>query len=57
MSLSELLLAVAPLVVVLAFAVLVVRKTGAFEQRAHRERVEALLERIAVAVERSSQRA
>jgi hypothetical protein len=52
MNLGELVLLNLPLLLVLAFAVVLVRKTGAFEQRAHRQRVEALLERIAVAVER-----
>jgi Tfp pilus assembly protein PilE len=49
---SELLISIVPLLVLLGVAVLVIRRTGAFEQRAHRQRVEALLERIANAVER-----
>ena len=52
MTLTELLISSIPLLVVLVVAVLMIRKTGAFEQRAHRQRVEALLERIAKAVER-----
>jgi hypothetical protein len=36
----------------LAIVFLLIRKTGAFEQREHRRRVEALLERIAAAVEK-----
>lgn len=53
MTLTELLLTSIPLLLVLAFVVIVVRKSGAFEQRAHRQRVEELLERIAKAVERN----
>lgn len=51
MTLSELLTSIVPLLVLLGVAVPVIRRTGAFEQRAHRQRVEALLERIANAVE------
>jgi hypothetical protein len=42
-----------PLLLAVVAMVIVVRKAGVFEQRAHRQRVEALLERIAVAVEKS----
>ena len=56
MSLTDLLLSSLPLFVPLALAVLLIRKTGAFEQRAHRQRVEQLLERIAVAVELSAEK-
>jgi Tfp pilus assembly protein PilE len=52
MTLVELLVTFIPLLIALAVAVLVIRKTGAFEQRAHRQRVEQLLERIAQAVEK-----
>jgi len=52
MTLPELLISAIPLLVALAIAVLIIRKTGAFEQRGHRQRVEELLERIARAVEK-----
>ena len=52
MTLTALLLTSIPLLVVLAFAIVLARKSGAFEQRAHRKRVEELLERIAKALER-----
>jgi len=51
MTLGEVLLSFVPLFLALAVAVLVIRRTGAFEQRSHRRRVEELLERIANAVE------
>lgn len=53
MNLGELLLLNLPLILAVAFTAVLIRKTGAFEQRAHRQRVEALLERIALAVENS----
>jgi hypothetical protein len=53
MTLSELIISSIPLIAVLVVSVLIIRKTGAFEQRAHRKRVEELLERIAKAVERN----
>ena len=52
MTLTELMITSIPLLVALGIAVLVIRKTGAFEQQAHRQRVEQLLERIAQAVEK-----
>ena len=54
MSLLDLTLSFLPLAAALAVGALLVRKTGAFEQRAHRQRVEQLLERIAVAVEKNA---
>ena len=54
MTLTELLITSIPLIIALGIAILVIRKTGAFEQRAHRQRVEQLLERIAQAVEKKS---
>ncbi len=51
MTTIEVLLSSLPMLVVLAIAVVLVKKSGAFEQRAHRKRVEELLERIALAVE------
>ena len=51
MSMSDLLLYLFPTAITLVLAVILIRKTGAFEQRKHREKVEALLERIARAVE------
>ena len=54
MTLTELLISSLPLIVALAVAVWLIRKTGAFEQRAHRKRVEQLLERIAQAVEKKN---
>ena len=49
----EYFLAWLPLLVVLGVTILLIRKTGAFQQRAHRKRVEELLERIAIAVEKN----
>lgn len=54
MSLLDLALSILPLAAALAAGALLVRKAGAFEQRAHRQRVEQLLERIAVAVEKNA---
>lgn len=51
MSLSELILSLLPILITLVLTVIVIRKTGLFEQRKHREKVEALLERIALALE------
>jgi preprotein translocase subunit YajC len=45
-----------PLIISLAVMVFLIRKTGAFQQREHRQRVEQLLERIANAMEKDSQR-
>lgn len=52
MSFAEMLLSLLPMFLALAIVFLLIRKTGAFEQREHRRRVEALLERIAAAVEK-----
>ena len=54
MTMTELLLSLLPLLLMLAIAVWAIRKTGAFEQKAHRQRVEQLLERIAIAVEKNN---
>jgi hypothetical protein len=54
MSIAEVLLSLLPLVTALALGLLVIWKAGVFQQRAHRQRVEALLERIATAVESKS---
>lgn len=56
MTFTELLFSVLPIFIAIAGAVLVLRKVGVFEQRAHRERVEQLLERIAIAVEKTEAR-
>ena len=53
MTFTDLLISSIPMLIVLVGVVLIVRKSGAFEQRAHRRRVEDLLERIARAVERN----
>lgn len=53
MTFTELLISSLPLLVAIIGAIFVLRKAGAFEQRAHRQRVEQLLERIAIAVEKS----
>jgi hypothetical protein len=42
------------MLVAISGAIWVLRKAGAFEQRAHRLRVENLLERIAIAVEKNN---
>ena len=51
MNLAEVVVVNLPLIIALAAMVFLVRKTGALDQRAHRQRIEALLERIAIAVE------
>lgn len=53
MTLTELLISAVPLLIALVAAVIIIKKTGGFEQRAHRRRVEELLERIAKAVEKN----
>jgi hypothetical protein len=53
MTLTEWLISFLPLAAVLVVAVVMIRKTGAFEQPEHRKRVEQLLERIARAVEKN----
>lgn len=52
MTFADLMISSVPLLVALALAAVLIRKSGVFEQRAHRQRVEHLLERIAVAVEK-----
>lgn len=52
MTLNEILLSLMPMLILGVGLVVMVRKSGIFEQRAHRQRVEALLERIAQAVEK-----
>ena len=54
MNMTDLLLNILPTVIILVAGVLMVRKSGVFEQKRHRERVEELLERIAQAVEKST---
>jgi uncharacterized membrane protein YdjX (TVP38/TMEM64 family) len=56
MSFAEMLLSLLPMFLALAIVFLILRKMGAFELREHRRRVEALLERIAVAVEKGGDR-
>lgn len=51
MSMFELLLNLLPTALMLAFVIVLIRKSGALEQKQHRKRVEELLERIAQAVE------
>lgn len=53
MTLTDWLISFLPLAAVLIVAAVLIRKTGAFEQREHRRRVEELLERIAEAVEKA----
>jgi hypothetical protein len=52
MIMNEIFLSLVPALVLGVGCVLMVRKSGLFEQRAHRQRVEELLERIAQAVEK-----
>jgi hypothetical protein len=54
MTLTDLLISSIPLLIALVAAVLIIRKAGAFEQRAHRKRVEELLERIVRAIEKNA---
>ena len=51
MNSFEYILSYLPLALAIAVGIFVVRKSGIFEQREHRRRVEELLERIAKAVE------
>lgn len=53
MNIMEYLIAYFPFFLILCVMVIIIRKTGAFQQRDHRKRVEQLLERIANAVEKS----
>ncbi len=57
MTLTEYAISYLPLLVMLGLAALVLHRLGAFQQREHRQRVEALLERIAQAVEASTKQA
>jgi hypothetical protein len=54
MTLTDLLISTVPLLIALVAAVIIITKTGGFEKRAHRRRVEELLERIAKAVEKNT---
>lgn len=54
MTLTEYAISYLPLLLMLVLAIVVLQKLGAFQQREHRARVEALLERIAQAVEASA---
>jgi hypothetical protein len=54
MTLTEYAISYLPLLLILVLAAVVLQKLGAFQQREHRVRVEALLERIAQAVEASA---
>ena len=51
MTFTELFISIVPTLVIAISGIWLVNKSGVFEQRAHRKRVEALLERIAQAVE------
>jgi hypothetical protein len=53
MQTSEILLSLSPNLILIALAVVILKKSGVFQQQAHRARVEKLLERIAVAVEKN----
>jgi hypothetical protein len=54
MTLTEYAISYLPLLLMLGLAAVVLQRLGAFQQREHRARVEALLERIAQAVEASA---
>jgi hypothetical protein len=54
MTLTEYVISYLPLLLMLVLAAVVLQKQGAFQQREHRARVVALLERIAQAVEASA---
>jgi preprotein translocase subunit YajC len=54
MSPADILISFLPLILVLVFVVYMIRRTDAFGQKAHRQRIEELLERIAIAVEEKS---
>ena len=52
MTTTDFLFSLLPLFLLATVMVIVIKKSGLFQQRAHRERVEALLERIAIAIEK-----
>ena len=54
MTIAEYIISWLPLLFVLVLMMVLVRKTGAFQQREHRKKVEQLLERIANAVEKNT---
>ena len=49
---TEIFLSFVPVVIAFSLALYLLNKMGAFDQRRHRRHVEALLERIAIAVEK-----
>jgi hypothetical protein len=53
MSLTEYLLSWLPMAVAFVVMIAVIYKAGGFKQQAHRARVEQLLDRIAIAVEKN----
>ncbi|HKQ26752.1 MAG TPA: hypothetical protein VJT81_20085 [Burkholderiales bacterium] len=54
MTITEYLISWAPLFLVFVIMLILIRKTGALQQRDHRKKVEQLLERIATAVEKNA---
>jgi hypothetical protein len=54
MTITELLISSLPLLIAIAGTIFILRKSGAFEQRAHRQRMEQLLERIAIGIEKNN---
>jgi hypothetical protein len=52
MTVTEWFISLAPMLLALGAMIFVVRRSGIMQVRAHRRRVEELLERIAIAVER-----
>jgi hypothetical protein len=53
MTIFEFIVSYIPLFIIIVIMLLVIRKAGGFQQREHRLKIEQLLERIAIAVEKS----
>lgn len=54
MTFFEFIASYMPLFISIVIMLLIIRKIGGFQQREHRLKVEQLLERIAIAVEKNS---
>ena len=56
MTIFEFIVSYIPLIITIAIMLLIIRKAGGFQQREHRLKVEQLLERIAIAVEKNEKK-
>lgn len=54
MSLTDIAISFLPLILIFVFVAFMIRRTDAFGQKAHRQKVEELLERIAISIEKSN---